>query len=225
MAKKQITVYGLGEDSKMVSINQYPDKCGKCHHKMLPSYMGARFTGFYSGYNYSNLEAAFQCTNVSCLSLLIGYYKLGKDNSFFLQRISPQSQVDKGFPEEVESISTNFVNIYNESYFAEQSGLMQIAGIGYRKSLEFLVKDYLIFLDNGTEDEIKNLFLGKCIDKIKNQNIKDIAKRATWLGNDEAHYVRKWEDKDINDLKKLIDITVHYTSMEIAAKKYIEEMI
>jgi hypothetical protein len=34
------------------------------------------------------------------------------------------------------------------------------------------------------------------------------------LGNDELHYVRKWENKDINDLKKLIDATLHYISLE-----------
>jgi hypothetical protein len=45
--------------------------------------------------------------------------------------------------------------------------------------------------------------------------LKTTASRATWLGNDETHYVRKWEDKDLNDLKKLIDLTVHWVSAEI----------
>jgi hypothetical protein len=59
---------------------------------------------------------------------------------------------------------------------------------------------------------------------IENSRIKDIAKRATWLGNDETHYFKKWEDKDLDDLKKLIEITVHFISMEIEADKYMEEM-
>ena len=59
---------------------------------------------------------------------------------------------------------------------------------------------------------------------IDNPRIKEIARRATWLGNDETHYFRKWDDKDLEDLKKLIQITVHFISMELGADKYIGEM-
>ena len=51
-----------------------------------------------------------------------------------------------------------------------------------------------------------------------------MAKRATWLGNDETHYFRKWEDKDLSDLKKLIEMTVHFISMDFSYDKYIGEM-
>ena len=37
---------------------------------------------------------------------------------------------------------------------------------------------------------------------IDDSNIKNVAKRAVWLGNDETHYIRKWEDKDLSFLKK-----------------------
>lgn len=59
---------------------------------------------------------------------------------------------------------------------------------------------------------------------IDNPKIKEIAKRATWLGNDETHYFRKWEDKDLNDLKKLIEIVVYFISMELGVNKYTVEM-
>ena len=36
-----------------------------------------------------------------------------------------------------------FLTIYNQSLSAEDNNLDQIAGIGYRKALEFLIKDYL----------------------------------------------------------------------------------
>ena len=67
--------------------------------------------------------------------------------------------------------------------------------------------------------------LGKCINEhIENQKLKDIAKRATWLGNDETHYVRKWQGKNITDLKLLIDLTVHWIETEILTEKLIAEM-
>ncbi|MGF6947536.1 hypothetical protein QF028_000029 [Neobacillus sp. B4I6] len=52
-----------------------------------------------------------------------------------------------------------------------------------------------------------------------------MAERAVWLGNDETHYVRKWDDKDLKDLKNLIDLTVYFISMTIKANKYKAEMI
>ncbi len=55
--------------------------------------------------------------------------------------------------------------------------------------------------------------------------IKGMAERAIWLGNDETHYVRRWADKDIKDLKNLIDLTVYFISMKIKAKKYKKEMV
>lgn len=35
--------------------------------------------------------------------------------------------------------------------------------MGYRKALEFLVKDYAIFLNQEDEDKIKNASLSSCI--------------------------------------------------------------
>nr|WP_255259901.1 hypothetical protein [Lentibacillus sp. CBA3610] len=96
--------------------------------------------------------------------------------------------------------------------------------MGYRKALEFLIKDYLIYLDNEAETEFLKMPLGQCINKLGNHNIKEIAKRAAWIGNDETHYIRKWKNKDINDLKKLIEVTVYFIAMEVVSNKYLEEM-
>lgn len=34
-----------------------------------------------------------------------------------------------------------------------------------------------------------------------------------WLGNDETHYVRRWEEKDLSDLKRLISMTVSWIDL------------
>ena len=59
---------------------------------------------------------------------------------------------------------------------------------------------------------------------IDDSNIKNVAKRAVWLGNDETHYIRKWEDKDLSFLTKLIDLTIHWIEAEELTKTMIEEM-
>ncbi|CAD6491876.1 MAG: hypothetical protein DIAAKJNI_00172 [Candidatus Argoarchaeum ethanivorans] len=102
---------------------------------------------------------------------------------------------------------------------------MEICGVGYRKALEFLIKDYLISIKPDEEENIKNRFLGRCIkEDIESTKLKQIAEKATWLGNDETHYIKKWKDKDLEDLKKLINITVHYIVMELQTKTYLSDM-
>ena len=112
---------------------------------------------------------------------------------------------------------------------AEENHLDQICGPGYRKALEFLVKDYLVSSvykdDPAKQDEVKKAFLAAAIDKhIDQDRIKQCAKRAAWLGNDEVHYTRKWEDKDIHDLKSLVLMTVNHIDLTIESDRYLKEM-
>ncbi len=59
---------------------------------------------------------------------------------------------------------------------------------------------------------------------VDNENIKQRAKRAVWLGNDETHYVRTWIDKDIKDLKLLIKLTVGWIEHAIITELLIADM-
>jgi hypothetical protein len=219
---RTITAFYAGSGAN-VYVDNHPHECGLCHKNVDPKFLSGAFV---RGDKNSALllEAAFQCTNGECNSLIIGYYERRGDGYFYLLKHAPIVPKGKGFNPEISEVSPNFVEIYNQSSLAEQTGLSLISGIGYRKALEFLIKDYLIFLVPDDEEDIKKMPLNQCINKMENHDIKEIAKRATWIGNDEAHYTRKWEDKDINDLKKLIDVTMFFISMTISAKKYLQEM-
>jgi hypothetical protein len=173
------------------------------------------------------LQWFFQCPNDNCAQLFIGYYK--EDDtvppSWTFRQTSIGTIKGKVFSENIQQVSKGFIDIYNQSVEAEHHGLTEICGIGYRKALEFLIKDYLISNLPDEEEHIKKKLLGKCInDYVENPNIKEMAKRAVWLGNDETHYIRRWENKDINDLKILIDITVHWIEMEVLTNKYKDDM-
>ena len=48
--------------------------------------------------------------------------------------------------------------------------------------------------------------------------------RAAWLGNDEVHYVRKWQDKDIEDLKRLIRLTEAWVLHSLLTDDYLADM-
>lgn len=172
----------------------------------------------------NQLQLFLKCKK--CNNSFIGYTKYNSgDQIFKITSLSKGEHKTRDFQKEIKDLSPNFIKIYSEAEFAEQEKLLEICGVGYRKALEFLIKDYLIKNFSEKEAEIKSKSLGDCIKElINNPRIKEIAQRATWLGNDETHYFRRWEDKDLEDLKRLLDITIHFISMEIEADKYTEEM-
>jgi hypothetical protein len=108
---------------------------------------------------------------------------------------------------------------------AEDRGWKLIAGPGYRKALEFLIKDYLCRLHSTEAEKIKGMTLAACIaEYVDHAKLKAMAARAAWLGNDETHYVRKWEEKDLDDLKTLVNLTVHWIEMAELTDNVLKDM-
>jgi hypothetical protein len=220
----QIITSNIEGTSTNFHFTETPDECPQCRRGTNPRVVHAVMIGAFHEVG-SQLRVIFQCTWVDCLEVFIGYYNLEPGTSYDLVATAPVKTKATEFPDSIPQISKDFVEIYNQAMAAEGYGLEQITGIGLRKALEFLIKDFLINQEPNKADEIKGKFLGKCIDgDVTDPNIKATAKRATWLGNDETHYVRKWEDKDINDLKVLIRLTVNWVDSAILTQQYIREM-
>ena len=136
-----------------------------------------------------------------------------------LDYCGPELYSAQQFEANIEGLSPQFVKIYNQALEAESRQLDEIAGIGYRKALEFLVKDYCKHTHPEKGAEIECLPLGKCIsDYIENRSITTLASRAVWIGNDETHYTRKLEGRDISDMKTFIRALVHYVGMELTVE-------
>lgn len=207
----QVSVRTIGGSTQVVT--QFALECPFCHSKVTPTYLFLDEGKIYAS-----------CPNAMCKK----HFVLSQDSGNRFVIVEPNaSPKNKEFSEIINSISSQFVSIYNQAYFAEQINLDQICGVGYRKALEFLIKDYLISkeTDEQIKDIIKKKFLNNCIqDHVQNDNIKNVAKRAVWLGNDETHYVRVWANKDVNNLKQLIDLTVRWIENEVETERVLQEM-
>ena len=132
-----------------------------------------------------------------------------------LHAIYPHPASKTVFSSSLQNLSPSFIKIYNQAEQAEVSGLNEIAGLGYRKSLEFLVKDYAISIHPDKKTEIEASLLGNCISMyIENEKIKALAKASSWLGNDEAHYTRKHKNYNIDDLKRFINTIIAFIDYE-----------
>jgi hypothetical protein len=149
------------------------------------------------------------------------YYRDVGSGYYFLKEIVPPEPQSYSQPEELMKISPDFCAIYNEAHRAEQLGLLLISGPGYRKALEFLIKDYLTSQQTTEEakKDIAELPLMSCVKKyVTDTRIRTTAERVTWLGNEETHYIRKREDKDLQDTKDLIKLTGFWIQSEHLTK-------
>jgi len=202
-------------NKKQIGIEGQPNKCPYCHKSISPNIL--------HGHERSGVvEVLFFCPNQSCNRGFIGYYEcLSGGHWNFNGQVTQGILVGREFTETIIEISNSFSVIYNQAFSAEQQGLTEICGVGFRKALEFLIKDYAILNKPADREKIEKKLLSACISEyVDDTRIKAVAKRAVWLGNDETHYIRKWEGKNLEDLKKLIDLTVHWIEMEVLTKSF-----
>lgn len=176
----------------------------------------------------NRVERVFLCPLEDCQRFFIARYYENRTPGagwYALRGCVPAELQDLNFRDELKGVSPDFCEIYNQAQKAEQLQLSLVAGPGYRKALEFLMKDYLIKLNSQEAETIKNAQLGTCVAKYVNDGrVKSTASRAAWLGNDETHYVRKWQDKDLQDLKRLIALTVNWIEAEELTKDAVTDM-
>ena len=158
----------------------------------------------------------FLCSCPVCYKTFIVKYELSSNDRSTLINYALTSSIEKTFDPKLEVLSPDFVRIYNQSLRAKELGMSDICGLGFRKALEFLIKDYAILLNKEDKDKIERLNLGPCIrEYIDNPKICTLAERSVWLGNDQTHYVEKHSDRDVNDLIKFIDRIVFHISGEL----------
>lgn len=206
------------ENGNEYPIDHLPEECPRCHKAIAAI---PRKGGLYHE-SSSTLQALFQCP--SCKSLFLAQWKCGQAFCRLLC-CEPNIPIIRSF-ELINSVSEQFAIIFNQAAAAESFGLDQIAGLGYRKALEFLIKDYCVWKHPEDEQAIKSEFLGAVIAKrIEDTRIQRASEKAAWLGNDETHYVRVWKLHDVEDLKKLLEITIRSIETDIQYEDYETTMV
>lgn len=226
MQKTINSYYASNQKQSIAAEILFPDTCPHCKKGVLPILLGS----YYSETNLNgpdddaySLFSVFFCP--VCKECFIGVYSLyidhftavEKPHKTNLSTVFPHAFDRKEFSNGIHDLSPDFINIYNQSLCAESNMLTEVCGLGYRKSLEFLIKDYAIYLFPDNEEAIKREPLSPCITKyIKDERIKSLATASAWLGNDETHYVRKHCDYGIDHLKSFINAVVTFIDSDLA---------
>lgn len=228
--KDVITAECLNNLSKL-DINfevELPKVCPRCNSAWMPRLVSAVYVdqdGYY------RMDATLFCTKCEYTSVAV-YYGSNSNNIYHKEKrpidfmtIYPKAlpEIDK-FPE-IQKKYPDFWNIYIQALAADSYDLPDVCGVGLRKALEFLVKEYAISNNPDDKETIEDMNLSACIGKyIQIPKIKELANRAVWLGNDQTHYLNK-HGLGLQDLKRLTDLVLHYIEMEVEAESAINEIV
>jgi hypothetical protein len=210
------------------TIIEEPNTCPHCHVINEPEFKGHYFTADSDG-NSQHLTM-WRCVNKDCGRNFPALFN--SDGSF--ERFLNGLPVGPNWPKPIENLKsgnnediqhnrpTRFIETYLQSLRAETEGLDEIAGMGYRKAIEYLVKDWAIQSKPEESDNINGLWLGGVISEYYEGDLKGILERATWLGNDQAHYNKLFEEYDIDILKELINLIMVELDRQFKLKHFNE---
>lgn len=162
------------------------------HRLLIISYKGnCCSTPFYATYEYSNLKATLLDIFPHLKSVTI--------------------------PKNIKEMSPRFANLYEQSSTAEQNGHLELAGSGYRNSIEILIKDFAIKKLHAPEKDVCKMNLYDSIGKyLQEVNIETSAADVIRvLGNDYTHYQRNYDDIDFVVVKKYLEIFIQQVETKL----------
>lgn len=212
-------------------IEEYCPHCGK---EVMPAVIYSAGTEKHDA-EYNEIAVLLRCPRSECRKHNVQSfsYKKSTSSSSIISNMTRikytfKPQLINDLPKEINETFTDFKSIYDQSLEAESLGLDQIAGIGFRKSLEFLIKSYALLRDPDSQSKIEKETLNNTIQNRYGDfpKIQKLAELAAWIGNDETHFVKKHTEIDINDMKKFLRSAALFIAADMDADfaaTYIEE--
>ncbi len=157
---------------------------------------------------------SYRCTH--CSGMYVVTYLVDKESkrADYCQMYPDNKQ--KFFDEEIIKVSPRFIDMYNQSLTAESNRNFDLAAMGYRASLEILVKDFAINTLKEERDTVISRSLCNAIGKyLESEELIKTADVVRILGNDAAHYMRKYPEHDFNILKKYMQIFIELVRVKL----------
>jgi hypothetical protein len=187
----------------------------------------------------NELEVNRTCTNPNCARSFVDFYEIidtpktiSVNKVFTLKDYAFETEdfvlffTKKG----EQDVFGRFHGLYAEAIEAMKSGMEEASGMLLRKALEALIIDYIRFGARIKNSPIKdsrtleNQGLMKCVEMVEDVALKELAKRAVWIGNDNVHTKKKWNHFDSDDLNRLLGAIVLNIYAKIECLIYLRKM-
>ena len=207
-----------------IAIDFLPEACPICNTQIVPTALSAYIqeNEEYSKQFANVFYGCTKCAEVFCVTYAITTEFDHNQYSAIPISILPIPQNKMLISEAIIERFPTAIKLFRDAEFADNHGLVDLSGIGYRKALEHLIKDALIELDIAKHEDVVRLTLNdainKCLDAPK---LQKAAHSARILGNDFAHYEQRCENPTVERLKSLIKLTFYWLEAELEHKKLV----
>lgn len=190
----------IGNSSETIPV---PAICPRCHQGMTPD-IRSYAQNWTDDDDFGVVFSCPVCKHIFFVSYVWAYNENNSSGPCMeISSVYPSFPTIE-IPSEMETLYPDFYQLYSQSAIAEASGLTLISGMGYRKALEFLIKNYLTKNNAEENDEILKEPLSASIKRIPYPRIRALAKASSWLGNDETHVVKKNPEYNVSDMKQFM---------------------
>ena len=187
---------------------ELPKFCPRCGVSNNPS---TEYLGISSNLAYFKHYCTDCSRNHFCFNLVND--KIGK-----MVALYPNSQ-PSNLPKLVCDFSPRFEKIYHDADLSEFNNALDLAGVGYRVSLEILLKDFALANELDSYEEIAKKTLNNAISQYFKSDIdlQTSADVVRILGNDYAHWDQH-EGYDIETLKSYLQIFIQIINTKLMLK-------
>lgn len=201
---KQISVILKNIDQYTTVDFDIPIRCPNCNYSIHPTIVDHTKLKYSSTHSLLIISYKGDCCSVPFYAT----YKYASHKANLLDvypHLKPAT-----LPEKIKELSPRFANLYEQSYTAEQNGHIELAGSGYRNSIEVLIKDFAILKLGASSNKVCEMKLYDVIGTyLKEVNLDtSAADIVRVLGNDYTHYQRKYDDIDFLVVKKYLEIFI-----------------
>lgn len=117
----------------------------------------------------------------------------------------------------IEGLSPRFLELYQSARCLENLEMTDVVGNVYRMALECLVKDYARMKHPEDDAKIVKMSLCEAINTYfgAQPQVQNLGDAVRTLGNDYTHYVHKFDESNLVDMKLLLDVIAMVVHTEI----------
>lgn len=153
---------------------------------------------------------------IKCSSCDKIFFSVSTSNGFgtFYEQNYPEIFNKITFSKQIQTISPDFTECYNQALEARDKRLDYLVGAGLRKSLEYLIKDFVSSItpekayDIQLDNSLSNILCNRLPQNHQFDDIKELAKRVWWIGSDYTHTSKKYEEYNEEDIISLLSLLV-----------------